>query len=84
VLAILEKKRQAVSGLEVRAHGERAEDPPRIYTAIHVDYRVRGNDVQPKAVEDAIALSKGKYCSVSKMLENTARITTSYQIEAED
>jgi putative redox protein len=81
VLTILHKKRQAVSGLKVSARAERAEEPPRVYTAIDVEYVVQGRDVKPKAVEDAIRLSKEKYCSASIMLEKTADITTSYRIE---
>lgn len=81
VVGILEKKRQRVTGLEVSAHAERADEPPRVYTAIHVEYVVRGRDIKPKAVEDAIRLSEQKYCSASVMLGKTARITTSYRIE---
>ena len=80
VVAILEKKRQRVTGLEVSARAERADEPPRVYTAIHVEYIVRGRDIKPKAVEDAIRLSEQKYCSASVMLGKTARITTSYRI----
>jgi len=83
VLSILEKKRQAVTGLEVRAEAKRAETPPRVYTEIDVTYIVRGRDIKPKAVEDAIRLSEEKYCSASIMLGKTARITTHYRIEEE-
>jgi putative redox protein len=81
VVGILEKKRQAVTALEVSARAERAGEPPRVYTAIEVEYVVRGHDIRSKAVEDAIRLSKEKYCSASAMLEKTARITTHYRIE---
>jgi putative redox protein len=83
VIGILQKKRQAVAGLQVSARAERADDPPRVYTAIEVEYVVRGWDIKPKAVEDAIRLSKEKYCSASIMLGKTAHITTSYRIEEE-
>jgi putative redox protein len=83
VISILEKKRQSVSGLEVSARAERAGDPPRVYTEIEVEYLVRGQGVKPKAVEDAIRLSKEKYCSASIMLAKTARIRTDYRIEGE-
>ena len=84
VMSILEKKRQSVTGLEVRAQAERAEEPPRVYTTIQVEYVLRGRDIKPKAVEDAIRLSEEKYCSASVMLGKTAQITTSYWIEEED
>jgi putative redox protein len=83
VISILEKKRQHVSGLEVSARAERAGEPPRVYTEIDVEYLVRGRGVKPKAVEDAIRLSKEKYCSASIMLARTARIRTEYRIEEE-
>ncbi|MGD9047010.1 MAG: OsmC family protein [Anaerolineae bacterium] len=81
VAAILGKKRQEVTGLEVSARAERAEEPPRVYTRIEIEYRVRGRAIRPKAVEDAIRLSKEKYCSASIMLGKTAEISTSYRIE---
>ena len=83
VIGILQKKRQAVTGLEVSARAVRAEEPPRIYTQIDVTYVVRGRGIRLKAVEDAIRLSKEKYCSASIMLGKTAHITTSYRIEEE-
>jgi putative redox protein len=84
VMNILEKKRQVVTGLEVTARAERADEPPKVYTRIDVEYIVRGRGVQQKAVEDAIRLSKQKYCSASVMLEKTAEVTTSYRIVEQD
>lgn len=84
VVSILEKKRQAVTGVEASARAERAPEPPQVFTEIAVEYRVRGRNISPKAVEDAIRLSEEKYCSASIMLGKTARITTSYRIEEED
>ncbi|HEY66010.1 MAG TPA: OsmC family protein [Caldilineae bacterium] len=81
VISILRKKRQKVTGFEVRVRGERAEEHPRIYTDIHVEYVVRGEDISPAAVERAIQLSEEKYCSASAMLGKAARITSSYRIE---
>jgi len=78
VVGILRKKREPFTGLEVRAKGERAEGYPAVYTSIHLTYTVRGQ-VSQKAMEDAVRLSKEKYCSVSAMLEKTAKIT--YTIE---
>ena len=74
VVGILRKKREPFTGLEVRAKGERAEGYPAVYTSIHLTYVVRG-EVAHKAMEDAVRLSKEKYCSVSAMLEKTAKIT---------
>lgn len=75
VVSILQKKREPFSSLEVRAEAERAPNPPSVYTQIKLIYRVAGK-VSRKAVEDAVRLSKEKYCSVSAMLDKTAAITT--------
>jgi putative redox protein len=75
VVSILQKKRELFTSLEVRAQAERAAETPSVYTEIKLTYRV-GGKVSHKAVEDAVRLSKEKYCSVSAMLEKTAKITT--------
>lgn len=79
VVIILGKKRQALEELEVEVSGERAADPPRVWTQIEVLYRLRGR-LEEKAVRDAIALSESKYCSVSAMLQKTAKISTRFEI----
>src|SRR5579862_3076634 len=75
VVSILQKKREPFTSLEVRAQAERAKEPPSVYTEIKLIYRI-GGKVSHKAVEDAVRLSKGKYCSVSAMLQKTAKITS--------
>src|ERR1035438_872661 len=70
VVGILSKKREKFTGLEVSAKSERAEGYPAVFTSIHLVYRVRGQVAQ-KAMEDAVRLSKEKYCSVSAMLAKT-------------
>lgn len=78
VVSILRKKREPFTAVEVRATADRAEDFPKVFTQIRVVYRVSGN-VTHKAVEDAVRLSKEKYCSVSAILEKSAKIE--YEIE---
>lgn len=78
VVTILQKKREPFTAVEVSAEAEKTEQPPRVYTAIKLLYRIRGN-VSHKAAEDAVRLSEEKYCSVSAILSKTARIT--YRIE---
>jgi len=73
VVSILQKKRQSLTGLRVTATATQAPTPPRTFTHIKLTYAVRGQ-LSRKAVEDAVSLSKNKYCSVSKMLEKAATI----------
>ncbi len=79
VVSILRKKREPFTGIEVTAEAERAPDPPRVYTSIKLRYRIAGK-VSRKAAEDAVRLSKEKYCSVSQMLVTTARITAEIEL----
>lgn len=79
VATILRKKREPFTSLEVRVQAERANEPPKVYTSIKLTYIVVGK-VSRKAVEDAVHLSKEKYCSVSAMLEKTATITAEIEL----
>jgi putative redox protein len=73
VVSILKKKRQPLTALRVSAAAEQAETAPRVFTKIKLTYAVSGK-LSRKAVEDAVALSKNTYCSVSKMLEKSAAV----------
>ena len=64
VVDILRKKRQVLTGYEVRVSGERAEQHPRRYVSIECVHRITGRSVQRRAAEEALRLSVEKYCSV--------------------
>src|ERR1700676_1435921 len=80
VVSILAKKRQKLDSLEVEVSGERAPEPPTVWTKIEIVYKLRGN-LDEKAVEHAIQLSEEKYCSVAAMLRKTAAIAIRFEIE---
>ena len=80
VISILKKKRQIISGYWVETEGERKEEPPEVFTKIHIKYFIKGENVTKEAVERAIQLSMDKYCSVGAMIKKTAELTTSYEI----
>ncbi len=79
IIIILAKKRQKLEGLELVISGERAPDPPQVWTKLEIIYRLRGK-LDEKAVRDTIELSENKYCSVAAMLNKTAQITFRYEI----
>lgn len=81
VVEILKKKRQALEGLSIELSGERAAEPPRVWTKIKIHFRVTGKGIEPRAVEHAIELSRDKYCSVAAMLAKTAAIEWTHSIE---
>ena len=77
---IMQKKRQSLQGLKVKVRGKRAETYPKVYNEIEVTYLVWGENINPKALEQAIQLSEEKYCSVSAMLQAVAQMRSSYRI----
>lgn len=80
VISILQKKRQQVTAFAVEAHGDRAVDHPKVFTAIHLLYRVTGHNVEDAAVARAIELSQSKYCPAFAMLSGAVPITSSHTI----
>ena len=82
VIMILQKKRLAVTGFQVNISGVRAEEYPRPYTDIHIEFVVSGRGIHPRAVEQAIALSETKYCGAIASLK--APVTTAYRIVESD
>lgn len=83
VVSILSKKRQKITGFEVRTHADRAADHPKVFTAIHLHYVVRGEGIDSAAVERAMELSATKYCPAQAMFAQVAPITMSYEIVEE-
>jgi putative redox protein len=83
VVAILRKMRQPVTGYEIAAAGERAAGHPRVFTKIELVHRLRGRDLKPASVEEAIRLSETKYCPVQAMLRPGVEITSRYEIVPE-
>jgi putative redox protein len=79
VVTILRKKREPFTSIVVEAEGIRPDDPPRIFTLIKLTYRI-GGKVSLKALEDAVRLSKEKYCSVSQMLQKSAKIEVAIEL----
>jgi putative redox protein len=79
VVSILKKKRQKLDSLEVICSGERAAEPPSVWIKLEILYRLRGT-LEEAAVQRAIELSEQKYCSVSAMLQKTAKLTWRHEI----
>jgi len=80
VVLILKRGRHDVRGCSVKLSAERADTDPKVFTRLHLHFRVSGRDVPAAAVERAVALSHEKYCSASAMLGKTATITTSFEV----
>lgn len=83
VVSILKKKRQDISALEIDVTGEKADEHPKKYTSIRIEFLIRGRNISEEAVRRAIELSMDKYCSVKATLEGAARVSFGYRIEEE-
>ena len=80
VVTTLKKMRQELTHCETKVNAERADDHPKVFTDIHIQFLVKGNDLDSKKVEKAITLSAEKYCSASIMLGKTASISHDFEI----
>ena len=79
IVIILEKKRQKLVSLEVICSGERAAEPPHVWTKLEILFRLAGK-LEDSGVKQAIELSEEKYCSVSATLKKSAELTWRYEI----
>jgi len=84
VVLILKRGREPVNGCEVEISAERADADPKVFTSIHLHYKLSGKGLSPAKVERAIDLSAEKYCSASIMLGKTAEITHDFEIVEDD
>lgn len=81
VLTILQKKRIVVDDYEVHLEADRAEEHPKVFTAIRIKFFFYGKDIPAEAVKRAIELSETKYCSASAMLSQVANISIEFEIK---
>lgn len=80
VISILGKKKQDVTGFEVKVHADRSEEYPKVYTRAELVYEVTGHSVDDAAVLRAIELSIQKYCPVHAMLSQAFPISQRYVV----
>jgi putative redox protein len=75
VVVILEKMRVTLRDCRIEASGERREEEPRRYTAMHLEYHLEGDGLDEAKAQRAIELSITKYCSVMHSLAPDIRVT---------
>lgn len=80
VVHILRKRRLIVNSCVAEIDAERATEEPKVFTKIHLHFKVSGEKLTAKAVGLAVELSAEKYCSASIMLGKTADITHTFEI----
>ena len=80
VVLILKRGRHDVRGCRVQLSAERAATDPKVFTKIQMHFIVSGRQLQPAAVERAIAMSHEKYCSATIMLGQTAEVVVTHEV----
>jgi putative redox protein len=81
IVSVLQKKRQDVESIDVEVTGHQPDDYPKPFQTVELAFIVKGNNVDAKAVERAIALSRDKYCVVGQTLQNMVELKTSFTVE---
>jgi putative redox protein len=80
IASILQKKRQQVISIDAKVRGDMAEEYPKKFTKIVIEYTVTGKDLSDDAVKRAVDLSMSKYCSVKATLDAAAEISYTYTV----
>lgn len=83
IVLMMKKMRAGITDFQINIDAERAEEPPRVFTKVRLEYILKGENIKPNDVERAIRLSVDKYCSVAGMVSKTAEIETAYKIEGD-
>ncbi len=80
VISIMAKKRQPLTNLQVHVEADRADEHPRVFTKIHLEYIAYGTEIDEQALVRSIELSEQKYCSALAMLKQVTDMTSSHRI----
>jgi putative redox protein len=75
VVSILEKMRVQLAQVSVEVRGQRREEEPRRYVAVHYRYLISGDGIEQAQAERAVTLSLEKYCSVVHSLAPDIKVT---------
>lgn len=78
VVSLLGKARQAITDCVVELQAERAAEPPRVFTRVHMKFVVSGAGLRESSVRRAVALSAEKYCSATAMIRDKVEVTHEY------
>jgi len=76
----LQKKRQEVTGFEVKFNGPRSADYPKVFTSAVITFVVTGKSIDEIAVIRSIELTATKYCPAQAMLEQAFPMDLNYEI----
>ncbi len=78
VISIAKKMKQDIESFEIELIGDIEEEFPKPYTGIHIIYKFKGNDLDPKKLDRAVNLSQDRYCGISATLRKAMGL--SYEV----
>ena len=81
VVSFVTKMKAKITKFRIDIAGERNPTPPQYYTSVEMVIRIAGENITPKKLDRAIALSQEKYCSVYHSLRKDLRVSVAYTIE---
>lgn len=81
MVMILRRMRKEVTAYQIHLTGQRAEDPPSIYTEVILEHVITGKGLSEASVERALDLAENKYCSAAAVFSKTATLTNKFRIE---
>ncbi len=81
VVLMLKKGRQNIVNCVTECSAERSDQVPAVFTEIHLNFVVSGNNLKESQVKRAVNLSAEKYCSASILMKRAGvKLTHSYEI----
>ncbi|MGC8774134.1 MAG: OsmC family protein [Chlorobaculum sp.] len=84
IIAIIGKMRKELVTLDASLKAVRAESHPKVFTSIHVSFKMCSPDCTKADLDKAVGLSMDKYCSVAAMLKASGcKLTWDTEVVAE-
>ena len=80
VVSILSKMKQQLTGATVEIAGQRAENHPKIFTAIDIVCKLVGHGLELEKAERALELSRTTYCSAINTLRPDCKVNISVEL----
>lgn len=75
VISILKKMRVEPEYFNIRVEAEMTEEHPKHYTAMHITYEFKGENLEMEKLQKAVDLSQERYCGVSTAYRKAMAIT---------
>lgn len=82
VVSVLEKMRVELKAFDIKIEAEMTDEHPKYYSSFHIVYLFTGENLPMDKLEKAIELSQERYCGVSYMYKQFAKITYEIKINS--